>query len=702
MGLLEKYEILEKIGEGGFSVVYRARHKNLKKIVAIKVPKENAKPNFKREGRIYSTLDHPGIVKAIDLDSESDPPYLVEEYIEGKSLEDIIKSSKKPISLRRSVLIMEQLADILSYIHSKGIIHRDIKPANIIVQEYDDIKLADLGIGKVISELIHEIYRTLSFQEVEESKIVVGTWDYIAPEIKKGKEVTSKADIYSYGMVFYELLTLKKPDIPYRPPSLLNKRVPLTLDELIEKCLKSDPEERPSAQEIYNILHIQPKHPKFSFKKLTLTGISVIASISLLLNIYLHSQISELEKKVSTIKQAPITLSESPKISDPLSKLTKLSFDNQKTISKVNEDYKNIKTSLELFKKDLEDLQSSLNKNSKLIKEQKNDYQNLILKMQNFEYLNEKLTKIIKENQQIIQNIKQYQNLTYDHKKTIADIQTEFQTVKNMFENIKNQLADKKYVSNLVNKKTQKINKDIEILIAAQTKLNKSLSNIKENSISLKTIGKLSLLFNNYTVDIKNYPSIDNYYEFAKVQINKLQNLNFEEKDLDFFIKNTLPHFEQREYFKYNGYLLSALIDKLSKTDSEMHFNLCSTSSELYYLCSYLKNTKIEVVGSADEGFGSYCDNVQLILNGSCSTYLASNTKNSLIEVYGNAGHAIGNKIENTTIVLYGGCKSIGNIKKGIIKVKKEYDDPSLYTNDRDDVIRKEEKDWVIYTYGGK
>lgn len=256
------YKILEKLGEGGQGTVYKALDSKLGRTVVIKVlpadlvAKEANRKRFEREARLASALDHPNICTIFDLNEVDGVHYIAMQYVPGQNVRQLING--KPLELSSALSITIQVADALTAAHSEGIIHRDIKAGNVMVNSSGQVKVLDFGLAKLLDE---DAARTAGIHHTELTEVGVpyGTATYAAPEQARGDRVDSRADIFSAGVLLYELLTGSWPfrgktavDVRHavlheEPAPLAEARpgtVPSSLQQILDRALKKDPRDR--------------------------------------------------------------------------------------------------------------------------------------------------------------------------------------------------------------------------------------------------------------------------------------------------------------------------------------------------------------------------------------------------------------------------------------------------------------------------
>jgi serine/threonine protein kinase/HEAT repeat protein len=242
-------EILGLIGSGGMGAVYRARQRGLDRIVALKIlpPGIGDRPGFAerftREAQALAKLNHPGIVTIHDTGRANGLYFLLMEHVDGVNLRQLIERGR--ISPREALAIVPMVCDALQYAHDEGIVHRDIKPENILMDRQGRVKVADFGLAKLVGEEETGIPVGRGFfTDVTAAGELMGTPQYMAPEqIERPGEVDHRADIYSLGVVLYQMLTGELPTGEFEPPSR-KVNVDVRLDEVFLRALQRDPERR--------------------------------------------------------------------------------------------------------------------------------------------------------------------------------------------------------------------------------------------------------------------------------------------------------------------------------------------------------------------------------------------------------------------------------------------------------------------------
>ncbi len=258
-----RYKVINKIGKGGMADVYKAEDTVLNRVVAVKVlhshfaQEENFVARFRKEAQAAASLNHPNIVSIHDWGSEDDTYYIVMEYLEGRNLKEIIQE-KGVLPAEVSIDVASRVLSALQYAHNHEIVHRDIKPHNIIITADGDVKVTDFGIARAISGT------------TTQTGSIFGTAQYISPEQAKGELTGIPSDIYSLGVVLYEMLTGKPPfdgDSPVSialkqvhetpvPPRGINSKVPEALETIVLRSLAKHPSDRfQSAEEMRKELH---------------------------------------------------------------------------------------------------------------------------------------------------------------------------------------------------------------------------------------------------------------------------------------------------------------------------------------------------------------------------------------------------------------------------------------------------------------
>ena len=250
-----RYEVVSELGQGAMGIVYKAKDPKINRFLAIKTIRfsdefepekiREVKDRFMREAQIAGKLAHPSIVAVYDVGEDYDLTYMAMEYLEGESLQKYCRKGSL-LPLRKVLFVISEVAMALDFAHRQGVIHRDVKPANIMVLKDGKVKVTDFGIAKAVSS------------SQTKSGIVLGTPNYMSPEQINGHEIDGRSDIFSLGVVFFELLTGVLPfhgknltnlfyqitQIKHPSPREINPKVPNPVEQIVDKALSKDPEQR--------------------------------------------------------------------------------------------------------------------------------------------------------------------------------------------------------------------------------------------------------------------------------------------------------------------------------------------------------------------------------------------------------------------------------------------------------------------------
>jgi eukaryotic-like serine/threonine-protein kinase len=273
-----RYEVIERIGAGGMAIVYKAKDQLLNRVVTIKVLREQFATDedfirrFRREAQAVASLSHPNIVSVYDVGKEGDTEYIVMEYVEGRNLKEIIRDYA-PLSTDQTINLARQITGAIQNAHEHHIIHRDIKPHNILVTEDGRAKVTDFGIARAVSSAT-----------VTHTGDIIGSVHYLSPEQAKGLQSNEQSDIYSLGIILYELSTGQVPYDGETPiaialkhlqeqptlPSKINPRVEKEFERVIMRAISKSPEQRYSSakdllEDLNHVLAGRPiNHPDIS------------------------------------------------------------------------------------------------------------------------------------------------------------------------------------------------------------------------------------------------------------------------------------------------------------------------------------------------------------------------------------------------------------------------------------------------------
>jgi serine/threonine protein kinase len=254
---LGKYEIIDSLGTGGFAAVYLAKDQWINKLVALKVPhyQNYDLEHLLKEPRMLARLNHPNIVGVHAAEKASELFFVVMEYVEGESLEDMLER-EKTLPYKLACRYALQICDALDYAHSQQVLHRDLRPANILVSRNGVLKVGDFGVAALLEKIPY-------------AKTIIGTPPYMSPEHFQGK-ATYASDVYSMGIILYEMLTGMLPYYDVNPakleqlitegkcaaPRVINKEIPRDLNNLVLRTMAKDVENRfVSCRDLAQALH---------------------------------------------------------------------------------------------------------------------------------------------------------------------------------------------------------------------------------------------------------------------------------------------------------------------------------------------------------------------------------------------------------------------------------------------------------------
>ena len=267
------YRITGKLGSGGMGEVYEAEDTELGRRVALKVLPEHLASDpdrlerFRREARAVASLNHPNIVTLHSVEESDGRHFLTMELVDGKSLDALIPEAG--FDLERLFELAIPIADALSAAHEKGVVHRDLKPANVMVGEDGRLRIVDFGLAKLWEESLEDTDTKLATEGLTKEGVAMGTAPYMSPEQLQGKEIDHRSDLFSLGILLYEMTTGKRPFkgqssielasaiLKDNPDSVTDVRegVPRHLGRIIKHCLEKDPDLRfQSAKDVRNEL----------------------------------------------------------------------------------------------------------------------------------------------------------------------------------------------------------------------------------------------------------------------------------------------------------------------------------------------------------------------------------------------------------------------------------------------------------------
>jgi serine/threonine-protein kinase len=323
--LNDRYDILETLAQGGMGETYLARDRETGQRVVLKMPYASmigdpaTYSRWERELAIGRKLDHPGIQRFIDTGRADGTvaPYVVFEYVEGRSLRDEL-AERAPLDPATAVELITQLADVLDYVHHHGVVHRDLKPENVLVTPDGHVKLVDFGIALLRGA------RRLTFQRLSSE---VGTPDYMAPEQVQGERGDARTDVYALGVILYEMLAGEVPYHGDSPLAVMSQRVttdapllrrarrdvPPALEAIVHRALQRDPERRyPSMAALrHDLEHLDeveiPSYTEASGpgRRIPQHAMSVLVVLLVLVGLVLIGVLAELAHRAQISGAAP-------------------------------------------------------------------------------------------------------------------------------------------------------------------------------------------------------------------------------------------------------------------------------------------------------------------------------------------------------------------------------------------------------------
>lgn len=247
-----EYRVVDFLGAGGMGEVYRAVHSKIGRVAAVKVLTQGTQgagfvERFFNEARIQASLQHPNVATLYDFCEVQGQPCIIMEYIDGQTISERIAGYRAPLPLSETVYVFAKVCEAIDYIHRHGVIHRDIKSNNIKISEEGKVKLLDFGIAK-----------GQGTQQLTQVGSVIGTLQYLAPELIRGGTADASGDIWALGVLLYEMVTGRVPfdadtvgdlcdrigRVQYTPPAQLNPSVPREVAAVITRCLRKNPQER--------------------------------------------------------------------------------------------------------------------------------------------------------------------------------------------------------------------------------------------------------------------------------------------------------------------------------------------------------------------------------------------------------------------------------------------------------------------------